>query len=179
MICVSIGRGRHRHVIAEHRHLAENGVPLVELRLDYIQGTVQVKRLLAERPCPVIVTCRRVADGGRWEQSEDDRLMLLRTAIERMAAGQIDAMVVQNPFEMGIQTVRLLLAMHDGDEATIKEMFPRFGEPDGDIYTTGLRLIVPDTDPLVKPADIQGSDHEYMPLSTFRSWLATYGLSSS
>ncbi|NBX29504.1 shikimate dehydrogenase [bacterium] len=81
MICVSIGRGRHRHVIAEHRHLAENGVPLVELRLDYIQGTVQVKRLLAERPCPVIVTCRRVADGGRWEQSEDARLMLLRTAI--------------------------------------------------------------------------------------------------
>lgn len=81
MICVSIGRGRHRHVIAEHRHLAENGVPLVELRLDYIQGNVQVKRLLAERPCPVIVTCRRVADGGRWEQSEEDRLMLLRTAI--------------------------------------------------------------------------------------------------
>ena len=73
MICVSIGRGRHRHVIAEHRHLAENGVPLVELRLDYLQGTVQAKRLLAERPCPVIVTCRRVADGGRWEQSEEAR----------------------------------------------------------------------------------------------------------
>lgn len=81
MICVSIGRGRHRHVIAEHRHLAENGVPLVELRLDYIQGAVQVKRLLAERPCPVIVTCRRVADGGRWEQSEEARRMLLRAAI--------------------------------------------------------------------------------------------------
>jgi 3-dehydroquinate dehydratase/shikimate dehydrogenase len=26
MICVSIGRGRHRHVIAEHRHLAEQGI---------------------------------------------------------------------------------------------------------------------------------------------------------
>ena len=100
-------------------------------------------------------------------------------AIERMAAGQIDAMVVQNPFEMGIQTVRLLLAMQNGDEATIKEMFPRFGQPDGDIYTTGLRLIVPDTDPLVKPADIQGSDHEYLPLSVFRAWLKKYGLSSS
>jgi 3-dehydroquinate dehydratase/shikimate dehydrogenase len=81
MICVSIGRGRHRHVIAEHRHLAESGVRLVELRLDYIQGAVQVKRLLAERPCPVIVTCRRMADGGRWEQSEEARQMLLRTAI--------------------------------------------------------------------------------------------------
>jgi len=100
-------------------------------------------------------------------------------AIERMAAGQIDAMVVQNPFEMGIQTVRLLLAMHTGDEATIREMFPRSGEPDGDIYTTGLRLIVPDTDPLVKPADIGGGNHEYMPLSAFRAWLAQYGLSSS
>lgn len=100
-------------------------------------------------------------------------------AIERMAAGQIDAMVVQNPFEMGIQTVRLLLAMHDGDEATITEMFPRFGQPDGDIYTTGLRLIVPDTDPLVKPADIRSSDHEYLPLSAFRAWLKKYGLSSS
>ena len=100
-------------------------------------------------------------------------------AIERMAAGQIDAMVVQNPFEMGIQTVRLLLAMHQGDDATIKEMFPNAGQPDGDIYTTGLRLIVPDTDPLVKPADVPGTGHETMPLSTFRDWLATYGLSSS
>jgi ribose transport system substrate-binding protein len=100
-------------------------------------------------------------------------------AIERMAAGQIDAMVVQNPFEMGIQTVRLLLAMHAGDEATIKEMFPQAGQPDGDIYTTGLRLIVPDTDPLVKPGDIPGSGHETMPLSAFREWLAKYGLSSS
>jgi ribose transport system substrate-binding protein len=100
-------------------------------------------------------------------------------AIERMAAGQIDAMVVQNPFEMGIQTVRQLLAMQDGNDAVIKEMFPNAGQPDGDIYTTGLRLIVPDDNPLVKPADIPGSGHEYMPLSRFREWLATYGLSSS
>lgn len=81
MICVSIGRGRHRHVIAEHRHLAENGIRLVELRLDYIQGNVQVKRLLQERPCPAIITCRRAVDGGRWERSEEERLLILRTAI--------------------------------------------------------------------------------------------------
>jgi len=101
-------------------------------------------------------------------------------AIERMAAGQIDAMVVQNPFEMGIGTVRLLLAMHEGDAATIAEMFPRADdEPDGDILTTGLRVIVPDGDPLVKPADLPADGHEYLPLSTFREWLARYGLSSS
>ncbi len=85
MICVSIGRGRHRHVIAEHKHLAEQGIGLVELRLDYIQGAVQVKRLLAERPCPAIVTCRRAADGGRWERSEEERLLVLRTAIVEAA----------------------------------------------------------------------------------------------
>jgi len=81
MICVSIGRGRHRHVIAEHKHLVENGIRLVELRLDYLQGGVQVKRLLRDRPCPVVITCRRKSDGGRWEHSEEARLTLLRTAI--------------------------------------------------------------------------------------------------
>ena len=81
MICVSIGRGRHRHVIAEHKHLADNGVRLVEMRVDYIQGAVQIKRLLKDRPCPVIVTCRRSSEGGRWDQSEEARLLLLRTAI--------------------------------------------------------------------------------------------------
>jgi 3-dehydroquinate dehydratase/shikimate dehydrogenase len=81
MICVSIGRGRHRHVIAEHKYLAEHGIRLVELRLDYIEGPVQVARLLRERHCPVIVTCRRTADGGRWGQSEETRRLVLRTAI--------------------------------------------------------------------------------------------------
>lgn len=100
-------------------------------------------------------------------------------AVERMAAGEIDAMVVQNPFEMGVQSVRLLLAMHAGDEATVKEMFPNAGKPDGDIHTTGLRLIVPDDAPLVKPDDVRIEGYEYMPLSKFREWLAKFGLSSS
>ena len=81
MICVSIGRGRHKHVIAEHAHLAEEGAQLVELRLDYIAGEVNLKRLIEQRPCPVIVSCRRPADGGKWHGSEAERMMLLRTAI--------------------------------------------------------------------------------------------------
>ena len=100
-------------------------------------------------------------------------------AIERMAAGQIDAMVVQNPFEMGVRTVRLLTAMHTGDDATIAEMFPDRAGPEGDVHTTGLRLIVPDTDARVRPTDIDIQGFEYMPLGKFRDWLATYGLSSS
>ncbi len=68
-------------MIAEHKHLADNGIQFVELRLDYIQGEVQVKRLLRDRPCPAIVTCRRSSDGGRWGRSEEARLVVLRTAI--------------------------------------------------------------------------------------------------
>jgi 3-dehydroquinate dehydratase/shikimate dehydrogenase len=81
MICVSIGRSRHKHVMAEHAHLVEQGAHLVELRLDYISRSVNLQRLIRDRPCPVIVTCRRMNDGGKWIGSEDVRLMLLRTAI--------------------------------------------------------------------------------------------------
>jgi len=81
MICVSIGRGRHRHVIAEHRHLVDQGAKLVELRLDYINGEVNLKRLVADRPCPVIVACRRAVDGGKFSGTEEQRRLLLRAAI--------------------------------------------------------------------------------------------------
>ena len=82
MICVSVGRGRHRMMIAEHQHLAEQGVQLVELRLDFIRRAVNLGRLLEDRPCPVVATCRRKSEGGRWEGSEQDRQTLLRAAID-------------------------------------------------------------------------------------------------
>lgn len=81
MICVSIGRGRHRHVIAEFKHLVDQGAKMIELRLDYINGGVNLKRLVADRPAPVIVSCRRSSDGGKFSGSEDQRLLLLRAAI--------------------------------------------------------------------------------------------------
>ena len=81
MIVVSIGRGRHKMLMAEHRHLAELGAELVELRLDYIVRAVNLKRLLTDRPTPVIVACRRERDGGKWERTEQERIILLRSAI--------------------------------------------------------------------------------------------------
>lgn len=81
MICVSVGRTRHKHTIAEYHHLAEQGVDLVELRLDFIGRSVNLTRLLKNKPCPVVITCRRREDGGRWQKSEEERLMLLRNAI--------------------------------------------------------------------------------------------------
>jgi 3-dehydroquinate dehydratase/shikimate dehydrogenase len=68
-------------MIAEYKHLAEQGAKLVELRLDYISGPVNLRRLLAERPCAVVISCRRPTDGGKWAGTEEQRQLLLRTAI--------------------------------------------------------------------------------------------------
>lgn len=81
MICVSIGRSRHKHMLAEHKHLAEEGAKLVELRLDYINARVNLQRLLNDRPTPVIITYRREQDGGKFSGSTEQRMTLLREAI--------------------------------------------------------------------------------------------------
>jgi len=81
MLCVTIARTRHRQTIAEHQQAADLGAKLVELRLDYIGRSIDLTRLLKNRPTPVVLTCRRKEDGGRWERTEEERLMLLRSAI--------------------------------------------------------------------------------------------------
>ena len=81
MLCVTIARTRHKQTIAEHLQAAEIGAKLVELRLDYIGRSIDLTRLIKNRPTPVVLTCRRKEDGGRWERTEEERLMLLRSAI--------------------------------------------------------------------------------------------------
>ena len=134
MICVSIGRGRHRHVIAEHKHLVENGIGLVELRLDYLQGEVQVKRLLRDRPCPVIMTCRRKSDGGRWEHSEEARLTLLRTAIVEGA----DYVDLEDDVAAGVRrygVTKRIISHHDFQKtpADLTLLHKRLASMDADI----------------------------------------------
>ncbi len=81
MICVTIARTRHKMVLAEHRALAERGAMLVELRLDWLSRPPQLGRLIENRPTPVVITCRRPEDGGRWQHGEEARRTLLRQAI--------------------------------------------------------------------------------------------------
>jgi len=99
-------------------------------------------------------------------------------AIKAVREGQIDAMVVQNPFEMGYQGVRLLRALVQEDKDTIKSMLPQHGEPGGDVYDTGLKVVVPDGEnPL--SADMFDKSVEFQDLSTFQKWLAKFGLTGS
>jgi 3-dehydroquinate dehydratase/shikimate dehydrogenase len=68
-------------MLAEHRALVDRGAELVELRLDWLSHSPDLGRLLAERPTPVVVTCRRPRDKGLWKQSEEHRRILLRSAV--------------------------------------------------------------------------------------------------
>ncbi len=81
MICVTIGRGRHSSLLEEWKAAAKAGVELVELRLDCLRREVDLKRILAERPTPMVITMRRAADGGLWRGDEEKRQRLLREAI--------------------------------------------------------------------------------------------------
>lgn len=129
-----------------------------------------------------------VAERGIRDQVSIFTFDAAAQAIEHMANGNIDCMIVQNPFEMGVQTVRLLLAMQEGQDAVLTSMFPDYDQPGGDKFTTGLRLIIPDAWENDKDAPISKKDLEsavsagtleVLSLSVFREWLKKYGLSSS
>ena len=52
----------------DHRPDPETPLEETMQALDYIVRSVDLKRLIADRPCPVIITCRREQDGGKWVQ---------------------------------------------------------------------------------------------------------------
>lgn len=100
-------------------------------------------------------------------------------SIDAMSKGTIDALCVQDPFDMAHRSVRLLKAMHENDEITIKEMFPQAGEPDGDIMTTKIRIVAPEKDSPLKAELFDPNSVEFMTLPQLRDWLKKYNLKSS
>jgi ribose transport system substrate-binding protein len=99
-------------------------------------------------------------------------------AIEQMAQGDLDCMLVQNPFDICYQGVRAMAALVEKKDDVIKEMFPRLGQPDGDLYITNVKLVVPDRGSPLK-AGMFSSSTEFLKLEQFRAWLAKYGLKGS
>ena len=63
---------------------AAHGADLVELRLDGVRD-VDLAGALAGRRLPVVVTCRPVWEGGRFDGAEEVRLRLLADACARGA----------------------------------------------------------------------------------------------
>jgi ribose transport system substrate-binding protein len=102
-------------------------------------------------------------------------------AIKKMGEGWIDAMAVQNPYDMGYQSVRLMKALVQNDDKTVKEMLPRKGQPDGDLMDTGIKVVVPDENTPLKPEEFDDKEKNVKgyKFSQFQEWLKKYNLAGS
>jgi 3-dehydroquinate dehydratase / shikimate dehydrogenase len=80
MICSSINQESRRLALVDMLNAARQ-CDLIELRLDRFGKAPDLSELLAHKPRPIIMSCRRPQDGGHWDGSEDERLALLRQCI--------------------------------------------------------------------------------------------------
>ena len=80
MICISV-TPESRQLAKVDIFNASNQCDLVELCLDRLIKEPDVKELLEGAKKPILVSCRRREEGGEFDGTEDERLMLLRQAI--------------------------------------------------------------------------------------------------
>ncbi|MCA9040682.1 MAG: substrate-binding domain-containing protein, partial [Planctomycetaceae bacterium] len=99
-------------------------------------------------------------------------------SITAMEDGVLDVMLVQDPYQMAYEGVRLLNAMLNDNQADIKSILPNYGETDGDIKETGLKIVVPSAESPIKP-ELFSEGTTYLTLDEFKAWLAEYNLTGS
>jgi 3-dehydroquinate dehydratase / shikimate dehydrogenase len=134
MLCVTLAFSRHSRMIAEFDNACTQGADLAELRLDYIGRSIDLPRLLANRTKPVIVTCRRPSDGGRWMRSETERQMILRAAI----ASSVDYVDLESDIALSVPrygSTKRIVSMHDFEKTpeNLEEIHADLASKDADI----------------------------------------------
>ena len=80
MICIPITSPDTESALADIKK-ANNIADIIELRLDYISN-LDSKKLIKVAEKPVIATNRRKADNGKFEGNEEERLAVIKQAIE-------------------------------------------------------------------------------------------------
>src|SRR3954454_5224363 len=143
-ICVVIGRTRHQMMIAEIQEAAKQGARLIEVRLDYLKKAPDFKRLLANKPCPMIATARRLPEGGKWDGSEDARKMLLRQAI----VGGFDWVDLETDVADEIRrfgTVKRIISYHNLQETppALEAICQRMCQQDADVVKLSVTAQTP------------------------------------
>src|SRR5436309_4209976 len=139
-ICVVIGRTRHKMVAAEIREAGKRGAALIELRIDFIARAPDLKRMLAEKPCPMIATVRRPQDGGRWAASEDARKMLLKQCIVSGGFEWVDLETDVADEIRRFKNVKRIVSYHNltACPEDLEEIYARMGKQDTDV----LKVVV-------------------------------------
>lgn len=80
MICITIAQESRRLALADMLN-ASALCDLLEVRLDRFGKAPELAELIAAKPKPIIMSCRRPEDGGNWDGTEDERLAILRQCI--------------------------------------------------------------------------------------------------
>lgn len=80
MLCIAVAP-ESRRLGKVDLYNAANQCDLIEFRLDRLGKEPDIKEMMDGISKPLLISCRRKADGGAWEGSEEDRLVQLRTAI--------------------------------------------------------------------------------------------------
>ncbi len=84
MICICINQESRRLALVDMLNSAKQ-CDLLEIRLDRFGMAPELNELLARKPTPVIMSCRRRQEGGHWDGTEAQRLALLRQCIVHKA----------------------------------------------------------------------------------------------
>lgn len=134
MICVSIGRTRHKMMALEQQALSERGAEMIELRLDYLSRLPDINRFLKNRTAPVVMTCRRQEDRGRWRWDETARQTVLRTAI----VAEADYVDLEEDIARKIPRfgkTKRIVSYHNFDETPddLNDIYARMTELDADV----------------------------------------------
>ena len=124
---------------------------------------------------PQIILQGSVKEASKW------------IGLARKWANQLEASGIRRKYwDLGSAIIRienygqgLMKALITDDQGVIDEMFPSKDQPDGDIYTTGLRVVVPNADSPVKAEQFDADVVEFMLLPDFQAWLKKYNLTSS
>src|SRR5438067_3011057 len=125
----------------EIQEAAKRGARLIELRLDFLAKAPDFKRLLHNKPCPMVATVRRPADGGRWSGTEEARHMLLRQAI----VSGFDWVDLETDVADDIKRfkdVKRIVSYHNMREAPadLEKIHERMCQQDADVVKLAVRL---------------------------------------
>ncbi len=80
MLCISVAPVSRKLAKADLVNAAHQG-DLIELCLDHFLKEPDVGDILQGIPKPILVACRRTQDGGKFEGTDEERMLLLRQAI--------------------------------------------------------------------------------------------------
>ena len=139
-----IGRTRHKMVQIEIQEAARQGARFIEVRLDFLAKAPDFKRLLDNKPVPLMATVRRPVDGGRWSGSEEARQALLRQAI----VSGFDWVDLETDIADKVRRfrdVRRIISYHNLRETPedLEDIHERMCKQDADIVKVAVRAQTP------------------------------------